>query len=203
MQLRSTPFLLALAAGMASAADLRGYFEGNCGGGYLQCGNVGAGTCCIILRENGLRGSPSIAVVFAGTGTQLFGYQRTRDGNSCGSIAAQKATGGLSYTCLDIPAGTGEFSGTRWYPPGLFLKRSPATSCAPTSTEECTGLATPDLVVLNDGHAFGLTGVDDATTEVLYAFAANGSTVADLPESVAGLEVDGEGVEARVRMMRN
>lgn len=45
MQLRSTPFLLALAAGMASAADLRGYFEGNCGGGYLQCGNVGAGVC--------------------------------------------------------------------------------------------------------------------------------------------------------------
>jgi hypothetical protein len=118
MQIKAV--LLSLAAA-ASAADLRNYFEGNCGGAYAECTNVASGvtlptphlqkpptnnkpqTCCVIWRDNGLRGAPSVGVVWASPGTQIFGYQRTRDGNNCGSIAAQKATGQYVFGCTAPP----------------------------------------------------------------------------------------------------
>ncbi|KAF2788825.1 hypothetical protein K505DRAFT_420861 [Melanomma pulvis-pyrius CBS 109.77] len=188
--MRPTNILLAIAAS-ASAADLRHYENYNCGGGFAACTNVGAGACCIM--PNGWDGSASVAVVYTNPSTQLFGYQRTRNGDYCGSIQFQRSTGEWSFGCLSYePLGAGRFAGTRWFPPGL-LKRE---ACSATATEKCTEAVTPDQVALKDGRVFGLGGVDEKTKAEWYRFLANGSTTADLPESFAKLEMEGEKVDS-------
>jgi hypothetical protein len=54
---------------------------------------------------------------------------------------------------------------------------------------------------LIDGHKFGLEGIDEATKKELYEFTFNGSTIEHLPQRLATLEKDKEGVAQRLRTM--
>ena len=109
---------------------------------------------------------------------------------------------------LDFRTGGGEFAASRWYP-GSKKRYALADAllvakdvCAPESTEECSGIVTPDEVVLEDGHLFGLEGVEDDEKEELFVLASEGATAEELPEKFKALEQDVEGVPARLMMMR-
>jgi hypothetical protein len=94
----------------------------------------------------------------------------------------------LSYE----PFGAGTFAGTAWFPPAQ--KRE--------SKVKCTGSTMINRVVLNDGHQFGLEGLDEAAKAEWFSFLTNGSTTADLPDSFAALEQEKEGVVERLNSIQ-
>ncbi|KAF2200187.1 hypothetical protein GQ43DRAFT_472929 [Delitschia confertaspora ATCC 74209] len=174
---------------MASAADIRQYFQSNCVGGYVEFANVASGHCCTTSFPSATptSGFPSLAVLNADFGTQLFGYQRTRNGDDCGAIAAQQATGVMipeMIVGLDLDPIIGRFAASRWYPARPVEKRY-ARACAPTITEKCESAVMPNRVVLDDGDLFELEGLDEETNRELIAFALNGATVGEVPDRFA------------------
>jgi hypothetical protein len=91
----------------------------------------------------------------------------------------------------------GEFSAGRWYPgnPRRFGRRDDV--CAPTDTEQCSGAALADSLVLKDGHALNIEGLGDAERVELFKLAKEGVKVEELPQKFSVLETETEGVIER------
>ncbi|KAH7138850.1 hypothetical protein B0J11DRAFT_610315 [Dendryphion nanum] len=177
-------------ASIADAVQIRNHYNAGCSGGYIGYSGIAQRVCAPALRENGYRGSPSSRFIQLPNRAIARGWQRTRDGQICGSLARSGNAGTNKNYCLSISSAIGEFAGTSWNAP---------SSKRDGEAEPCLSTAKPDTVVLNDGHLFNTEAIPDADLEILISYAINGTTVEYLPENFIEFEEDVEGVEERVQ----
>ena len=158
MQLTSI-LLLAITSTLTTALELRGYAATTCAGSYQVCQNLTPNTCCITIRNGGTAGSGSARFLgLRGGDHELTGWQRTRDGNNCGSLRSS-ARSATDY-CMGLNPSQGQYAGFQW----RFANRKRATE-----GWECEGTQTPDMIVSANGTEFALAGMEGGEVAALWS----------------------------------
>jgi hypothetical protein len=148
-----TPILLSLATA-ASAIDIRFFTGSKCNGGAeLQCGGIGANTCCQI-------GYKVSSIGFFAIPTNWNVVTRSYvNGNACrGSDKANEfRNNGAATVCHGTQ---GLFAGN--YRGGGYSFVSKRRAIDASDEEACVK---PNLLVLEDGQKYKIDGLDDDVTE--------------------------------------
>jgi len=129
-----------------------------------------------LVRAVGFRNLP--------IGSEMRGWQvdrKVRD-SLCG-FKAHSGKNRKRNDCLEFPHASGAFSAGSY---GAAKKRRGAED---KDDSECTGVAKPHALVLDDGKKYDVRDMDEALLGSLHALAANGTLEADIPHLFKRFEV--------------
>ncbi|KAF1846860.1 uncharacterized protein K460DRAFT_392349 [Cucurbitaria berberidis CBS 394.84] len=170
--------VLGLAAA-ASAIDVRIHAGSNCDRGAYECLNLTPNRCCYV--ESGLYGSIGFYGVPTNWNIECRGHSRSGD-NRCGVQKVTENLSGGTFKCLRGGGFTGAGYGFRG------KKRSSEVCDAETSGQTCTEFQKADVIVLEDGKKYLLSGMEESLLDELVQLAMNGTVAADIPEGFKKFE---------------
>lgn len=147
-----TPAFLSLVAG-ASAIDIWLNIDShNCTGtNRIRCQGINPNKCCSI---SGQGGSPFRSMEFAYIPSSWDIEMRGYVGSQCGQRRLSRASNGATRVCFD----KGPFSGAGYG----FINRFLAGRDDEESTNECTGMAKPDILAFDNSVQYNITEMEDA-----------------------------------------
>ena len=172
-------FALSAVLGVASATNILAYGDASCANAaYLGCDNIGPNTCCNILSNGGTTGATSAQWQNLPGESAIYGFQRTRDGNPCGSEFTSNVVGGGSV-CVTVNPSDGEYSGLSY---GSASKRRDdgkgvGSKCTTTQLANELGLA--------DGTKYNLEGMSVEMIQELWELGKKGVSLSEIPEKFA------------------
>jgi len=171
-------FILGL-SGLASATNIIAYTAEGCKNAYLGCDSIGPEACCVVLSDGGKTGAVSAEWQDLPGPSYLYGFQRTRDGNPCGSDLTSNYKNGGS-ACVTENPDIGEFSGLTYQSASAALqdRRRGVPQPLPCKTK-----VAPNRLGLADGTEFDLSRMTPEMVSSLWILAAGGATKDQIPQT--------------------
>jgi hypothetical protein len=145
--------ILALTAAV-SAIDIRGHSESHCGGNIITWTNANPDTCYGL----GATGS-SFAMSFRAIPTDWRIQTRIYDGGRCNRESWTDRSNGRDYVCMGSAVNNQAYTGAGYGFNGR--KRSEGVA---SDSKDCV---LPDLLTMEDGQNYTLSGTDDATMKAM------------------------------------
>lgn len=189
--------LLCLFTMLSAAVDIKNYYHGGCKGGYRNYANIGPRTCASFPKY--YQGAHSVRFSDVPKDAELFGWQishRTGSGR-CSYLAKRANAGSNPNYCMDFSETDERLSGSSWKNSGKA-----ARDVAPTEDEKCTEAMDAHQLVLDDGHMYDLTKMDQDQIGSLSELAVNGTTSQALPAEFAPFEIEKDAVQSRLQDMQ-
>jgi hypothetical protein len=149
--------ILALTAAV-SAIDIRGHSESHCGGSTISWTNASPDTCYA-------GGGICYAFSFVAIPTNWKIQTRIYKNGRCNKEDWTANSNGRDNVCMGAPQNSELYTGAGYGFNGK--KRSEGIA---SDSEEC---AKPDLLTMQDGHTYTLSGLDDATMKTMVKYLLN------------------------------
>lgn len=198
--MKLSPIICLVLSTLAAATDIRNHWGDGCKGGYKEYKNIAANKCASAIKNNP-KGAMTVAFSKIPKNSKLNGFQATREGKICGSIAKSAKNGSKSDLCLGKLAAGGTYAGSSWSKGGGAALAARDTDNEDNGDSECTGEAAATAIVLDDGHKFDVSKMDKKQFDTLYDLAMKGTNAESLPKEFTSFEVEKDGVQSRLLRM--
>ncbi|KAM5445174.1 hypothetical protein MaudCBS49596_007763 [Microsporum audouinii] len=163
-------------ATVVTGANIKNHFKDGCKGGYLDYPNIAPRICVSALHDGMTKGAAT----------------SNRD-NLCGALKKHSRVGNSNHKCLGKLQGGTQYAGSSWTQPGQLNAKAEEKDIA------CTGQMAPYSLVLDDGHKYALSDMDDGMIASLYDLTVNGTAFQNVPGEYAAFEIEKESVQQRAQ----
>ncbi|KAM0237870.1 hypothetical protein ACHAP5_008878 [Fusarium lateritium] len=169
--------LLTLAA-TASAVDVRAYSNTGCNGGWVGCGGINPGVCCV-FSNSASSGRLSVSVNAIPSSWRIRGEANT--GGGCTYLANQQDSNGNTDICMTYSSRGDRTGGSYTF---VGRKRADDQSCPAEQPGggKCEASVKPNTLGLADGTKYDITGLTDEKVEELEKIANTGAGADAVPD---------------------
>ncbi|KAG5659158.1 hypothetical protein HG530_011812 [Fusarium avenaceum] len=174
--------LLALAA-TASAVDVRAYGDTGCNGGWVGCGGINPGVCCV-FSNSASSGKLSVSVNAIPSSWRIRGEANT--GGGCTYLANQQDSNGNTDICMTYSSRGDRTGGSYTF---VGRKRADDKSCPAEQPDggKCEASVEPNVLGLADGTVYNISGLTEEKVQELEKIANTGAGADAVPAEFESL----------------